>query len=70
MEKAFVWLSKRCEKVQMSGTGSTLFVMFDSESEAEKIRKTVPGNWGAVVTQCLNNSPLLNSLKTYQNMAS
>ena len=54
----------------MSGTGSTLFVMFDSESEAEKIRKAVPGNWGAVVTQCLNNSPLLNSLKTYQNMAS
>ena len=70
VEKAFVWLSKRCEKVQMSGTGSTLFVMFDSESEAEKIRKAVPGNWGAVVTQCLNNSPLLNSLKTYQNMAS
>lgn len=70
VEKAFVWLSKRCEKVQMSGTGSTLFVMFDSQSEAEKIRKTVPDNWGAIVTQCLNNSPLLNSLKTYQNMAS
>ena len=55
----------------MSGTGSTLFVIFDSESEAEKLEKeTVPDNWGAVVTQCLNNSPLLNSLKTYQNMAS
>lgn len=70
VEKAFVWLSERCEKVQMSGTGSSLFAIFDSQSEAEKIRKTVPDNWGAVVSQCLNNSPLLNSLKTYQSKAS
>ncbi len=70
VENAFIWLSERCDKVQMSGTGSTLFVMFDSQREAEEIRESVPNNWGAVVTNSLNNSPLLNSLKTYHSMAS
>ena len=70
VEKALIWLSKHCEKVQMSGTGSTLFAMFDSQIEAEKIKKIVPNNWGAAVTQSLNKSPLLNSLKAYQRKAS
>lgn len=70
VERALIWLSKHCEKAQMSGTGSTLFAMFDSQIEAEKIKKIVPNNWGATVTQSLNKSPLLNSLKAYQRKAS
>ncbi len=70
VEKALSWLSEHSEKAQMSGTGSTIFAMFDSHSEAEKIKKIVPNNWGATVARCLNKSPLLNSLKAYQSMAS
>ncbi len=70
VERALIWLSEHCEKAQMSGTGSTLFAMFDSVEEAEKIKEIVPSIWGATITQCLNRSPLLNNLKTYQSMAS
>lgn len=70
VEKAYIWLSEHSEKAQMSGTGSTLFATFNSKSEAEKVKKKVPSNWGSTITQCLNRSPLLNSLKAYQSMPS
>ena len=70
VKKALGWLTIQSEKAFMSGTGSTIFAVFDSYNEAKKVEKKVPQYWESTVTQCLNQSPLLNSLKAYQNMVS
>lgn len=58
VDRALVWLYQ-WGPAKMTGTGSCIFLDFSSKEEAEKVRKAVPVEWTAFVTEGLNESPLL-----------
>ena len=70
VERALFWLSSQTKQVFMSGTGSTLFALFDSDIEAKRVKNMVPHEWNSLITKCLNRSPLFKSLEAYQNITS
>ena len=62
--EALDWLSAYGE-ARMSGTGSTIFAMFDQHSEAEKVAKEIPTKWSGIVCRTLNRSPLADRLGVF-----
>lgn len=57
VEQAIQWLSQFSQP-RMTGTGSCVFASAASKSEAEKILKQKPGQFGGFVAKGLNISPL------------
>jgi 4-diphosphocytidyl-2-C-methyl-D-erythritol kinase len=51
-------------EVRMSGTGSSIFAAFDSETEAQAVRSKLPGEWSGFVARGLNESPLIQLLNS------
>jgi len=65
VDRALVWLYQ-FGPAKMTGTGSCVFLDFSSKEEAEKVRKAVPVEWTAFVTEGLNDSPLLAAVANLQ----
>ncbi len=61
VDEALSWLSQYTD-VKMTGTGATVFGIFDTEIEAGRIAALVPQHLRSHVAQGLNKSPLWSSL--------
>lgn len=55
--------------VRMSGTGASVFAMFDQPSRAAEVAALVPAGWRAFAGRCLNRSPLLDRLDRWHRAA-
>ena len=62
VDAAILWLNN-WGPARMTGTGSCVFLDFESEDAAEEVAKEVPVNWQAFVAQGLNESPLLTAVR-------
>ena len=47
---------------KMTGTGSSVFLDFESRKEAEAVQREIPFTWQAFVAEGLNDSPLLDAV--------
>ena len=65
VDEALNWLAQYGE-AKMSGTGASVFALFDSESEAQEIARVAPAHWLTRVTRCVNSSPLLAACETFR----
>ena len=61
VDEALLWLNK-WGPAKMTGTGSCVFLAFESMKEAELVQKLVPAKWAAFVSEGLNDSPLLEAV--------
>lgn len=62
VNQAYQWLAQH-GKVKMSGSGSCLFLSFESEQAALQTASQVPKKWTSFVAAGLNQSPVLMKLK-------
>lgn len=63
--EALAWLTTQAEGhnvARMSGTGSSVFLSFDTESQARRACEKVPLPWRGIVTRGMNHSPLQQKL--------
>jgi 4-diphosphocytidyl-2-C-methyl-D-erythritol kinase len=65
VDEALLWLNKY-GPARMTGTGSCVFIDFESRSQAKAVLKQVPSKWLAFVAQGLNESPLLSAVRQIQ----
>ena len=61
VDEAMNWLSLH-GRARMSGTGSSVFLIFESESEAQELVSSVPTKWIPKICKTANSSPLLRKL--------
>ena len=61
VREAFDFISKK-KKVNISGTGSSLFTKIKSFEEGKEIMDNAPIKLGYVITNTINKSPLLDEL--------
>lgn len=59
--QALDWL-QRFGVAKMSGTGSCVFMLCDSQQQAQTVLAQLPAEWSGFVAQTRNNSPLLMQL--------
>ena len=57
--EALDWLS-RFAPARMSGTGASVFALFDDVDEATRVARRVPESWTCFATRRINRSPLLD----------
>ncbi|MEO2173892.1 MAG: 4-(cytidine 5'-diphospho)-2-C-methyl-D-erythritol kinase [bacterium] len=62
VDKAILWLNK-WGPAKMTGTGSCVFLDFDSKNEAEAVCREVPEKWHVFIAEGLDESPLLRKVK-------
>jgi 4-diphosphocytidyl-2-C-methyl-D-erythritol kinase len=58
--EAMNWLSQ-WSPARMTGTGASVFAVFDTRADAKQVLAKLPGNWKGVVTRGLNVSPLMKA---------
>jgi len=61
IEESFNQLNELCS-LRLSGTGSTMFFMYENKSEIEKTLKKIPSKWRHSFCEPLQCSPLLTYL--------
>ncbi|MDG1204373.1 MAG: 4-(cytidine 5'-diphospho)-2-C-methyl-D-erythritol kinase [Pseudomonadales bacterium] len=61
VDEALLWLNK-WGPAKMTGTGSCVFLPFDSRLDAESVARQVPEQWTAFVAQGLDKSPVVSQL--------
>jgi 4-diphosphocytidyl-2-C-methyl-D-erythritol kinase len=61
VEESFNQLNELCS-LRLSGTGSTMFFMYENKSEIEKTLKKIPSKWRHSFCEPLQCSPLLTYL--------
>ena len=61
VDAALRWLGKR-GPAKMTGTGSCVFLPFESESAASELLSQVPDPWTAFIARGVERSPLLEAL--------
>ncbi len=61
VDRAILWLNN-WGPARMTGTGSCVFLDFESKSEAEAVRGKIPENWHAFVAEGLDESPLIQEV--------
>lgn len=61
VDEVLLWLNK-WGPAKMTGTGSCVFLQFDSRLEAQSVAKQVPEQWTTFVAQGLDKSPVLSEL--------
>lgn len=66
VDKALTWLGGYAVP-KMSGTGASIFALFDTLEDAESVAREVPERWTAKVTTRINHSPLLTARTEFLN---
>ena len=61
VDEVLLWLNK-WGPAKMTGTGSCVFLRFDSRLEAESVARQVPELWTTFVAQGLDKSPVVSEL--------
>jgi len=61
VDEALLWLNK-WGPAKMTGTGSCVFLAFDSRLDAERVAGEVPERWSTFVAEGLNKSPVVSEL--------
>ena len=61
VDEVLLWLNK-WGPAKMTGTGSCVFLRFDSRFEAESVARQVPELWTTFVAQGLDKSPVVSEL--------
>ena len=61
VEESFNQLNELCS-LRLSGTGSTMFFIYENKSEIEKTLKKIPSKWRHSFCEPLQCSPLLTYL--------
>ncbi len=61
VDEVLLWLNK-WGPAKMTGTGSCVFLQFDSRLEAQSVAKQVPEQWTTFVAQGLDKSPVVSEL--------
>ena len=61
VDEVLLWLNK-WGPAKMTGTGSCVFLQFDSRLEARSVAKQVPEQWTTFVAQGLDKSPVVSEL--------
>ena len=64
VNKCFEWIEQHND-AYLSGTGSTIYSLFNNFDEASKIMDNAPSEMNCFVTTTLNNSKILNEIKNY-----
>jgi 4-diphosphocytidyl-2-C-methyl-D-erythritol kinase len=64
--EACKWLGQ-WTRAKMTGTGSSVFGQFKSETEARNVLRQVPDKWKGFVSQGVNTSPLLDCITSQNN---
>jgi len=59
------WLSQFAE-ARMSGTGASVFALFDDTGAAAEVSRQVPRPWSCITTKRVNRSPLLDFVEARQ----
>ena len=59
--RALEWLSRHAW-TRMSGTGASVYALFDSDSAADAVARQVPPEWRCFRARRVNRSPLLDRL--------
>lgn len=59
---ALDWLAARGAKARLSGTGASVFAVFQREDEARALLAELPAQWRGFVTRGRNRSPLLDAV--------
>jgi len=62
VDESLNWLN-RFGEARLTGTGSSVFVGFGTESEARVVLQQLPGQWTGVAARGLNQSPATASLE-------
>ena len=62
--EALDWLS-RFGPTRMSGSGASVFAMFEDNERAQGVASQVPSQWKTFATHSLNRSPLLERLRRF-----
>ncbi|WP_347332089.1 4-(cytidine 5'-diphospho)-2-C-methyl-D-erythritol kinase [Marinimicrobium locisalis] len=62
VDKALIWLEKFASNATMSGTGASVFAIFESEAEAQRGLSQTPKQWSAFVARGINQSPARQQL--------
>lgn len=61
VDQALEWLSAFAP-ARMSGTGATVFAVFNSRAEADEVHSRLPDSWWGTVAKGINRSPLLETV--------
>jgi 4-diphosphocytidyl-2-C-methyl-D-erythritol kinase len=61
VDKALKWLDNFGE-ARLTGTGACVFAGFSTATEARAAQRQLPHNWVGIVTQGVNESPILKAL--------
>lgn len=65
--EAMNWLSQR-SPARMTGTGASVFAVFETEKDAKQVLAKMPEDWKGVVTRGLNESPLMKAEAEIKNI--
>jgi len=70
IHEAILWLDHHGKsqhtKARLTGTGSCVFTCFTQQSEAQRVIDQLPANYQGFVARGINQSPVVNLLKTKQ----
>jgi len=69
VDEALCWLNK-WGPARMTGTGSCVFVDFETDAEAEAVQAQIPLKWHGFVTEGLNVSPLISAMNGLEDSQS
>lgn len=64
VNKCFEWIEQHND-AYLTGTGSTIYSLFNNFDEASKIMDNAPSKMNCFVTTTLNNSKIINEIKNY-----
>ena len=56
----FIFSNNLENKINLSGSGSSLFIYYEEESDIDKIIKKIPRNWRLFFCKPLQYSPICN----------
>lgn len=62
VRQALEWLGQHAS-AKMTGTGSSVFALFETQQQARLVADVLPNKWGHFVAKAVNQSPLLIRLQ-------
>jgi len=62
VQRALEWLGQYAQ-AKMTGTGASVFAMFETQQEARDVSAGLPDKWSCFVAKAVNQSPLLARLQ-------
>lgn len=61
VDEAYLWLKNHGD-AKLTGTGACLFIAFDNQQDAERVKRLIPSKWQAWVCRGCNQSPTHEAL--------